>query len=89
MITQIKRWEIQCDRCDTSVFADSYASPPLPDGWTIEEVGPCGLTGYVRKELRCPACSDTKDKETVWPQNPNDLLGKLQASFDRDKGEHR
>lgn len=76
MSAELKLYEIKCGRCQTCEHILSVHKPSLPEGWTTESVGPCGLTDYYRDEPRCPTCSTLKEGDpTPKPKTPS-LNGK-------------
>lgn len=56
MISQIKTWRINCDRCQVEIIVHGIFSPSLPSGWGTRQVGGFGLTGYTKTEELCPRC---------------------------------
>jgi hypothetical protein len=58
VIREIKRYRITCDHCfDHAVNVETTFDPPgLPEGWSVLDVGPCGMTGYYRQEWWCLGC---------------------------------
>ena len=56
-ITELKRWEIRCDRCEKTVIIESPTEPDLPKGWTMRDFRASEASGFLRWSDLCETCA--------------------------------
>lgn len=61
-VRELKQYEIVCDHCGKA-RVESRDPYLVPDGWSHQSVGPCGLTDYYREELWCRTCTKEARRE--------------------------
>lgn len=54
--TTIREFEWKCDHCQR-VEKVKGVKNKRPQGWTVQSVGPCGMTDYFRDEDWCDLCT--------------------------------
>jgi hypothetical protein len=63
MISEQKRFKIQCDRCNKAKIVYDYYKPALPKGWDYVFLSRPQITDSIVQQSLCPKCLKVYHKE--------------------------